>query len=49
MIWSKLTPRIQQLEKLRENYQSNSQRIRDNYSIQVGQGLGRCSDWRLVD
>ena len=27
--------RIQQLEKLRENYQNNSQRIRDNYSMQV--------------
>ena len=27
--------RIQQLEKLRENYQNNSQRIRDNYTMQV--------------
>ena len=27
--------RIQQLEKLRENYQNNSQRIRDNYTLQV--------------
>lgn len=35
MVDSIETYRIQQLEKLRENYQSNSQRIRDNYTMQV--------------
>ena len=33
--FSTQTFRIQQLEKLRENYQSNSERIRDNYTMQV--------------
>merc|ERR1719369_738034 len=35
MVDSIETYRIQQLEKLRENYQSNSLRIRDNYAMQV--------------
>ena len=34
-VWALFVSRIQQLEKLRENYQNNSQRIRDNYSMQV--------------